>query len=234
MKKLVFAALMLTFALSSAAAVLPIGATGEWTTEISFRNLTSDVVTQRLGHLTFTKPGFDPVVLDSSITLKAGETRRLTKVEQLYDAGLWILKVDPRLEASAFLSYRGNVARFEVNAIGKQLAQAGDGATFYRVAVDPSSNLGTFPVLLNDSTSSAQVELVLYGPDGVSKIADLFVTAAPGVTLFSIPAVAKDGASLKVCHTACGVGIPTAAAALYPFVVVGPNDGGTQSPRYAQ
>src|SRR4051812_35559174 len=108
--------LLALFALQTFAAVVPIGANGDWSTDLWLRNKSADVVTQKLGHLTFTRPGFDPVVIETTITLKPGEQRRFTKVEQSYDSGLWVLQVDARLEASVFLSFRGNVARFDLNA----------------------------------------------------------------------------------------------------------------------
>jgi hypothetical protein len=222
------------FAIQTFAAVVPIGANGDWSTDLFLRNKSAETVTQKLGHLTYTRPGFDPVVIESSVTLKAGETRRFQKVEQFYDSGLWVLQVDSRLEASAFLSYRGNVARFELNALEKSITTAGENATFYRLAIDPSSNINTFPMVLNVSTASVQVELILYGPDGATKIADVFATAAPGINLYTLPALAPSGATLKVCHTVCGVGVPSTPATIYPAAIVGPDNGGTQSPRYAQ
>lgn len=214
--------------------VLPIGANGDWTTDLSIRNKSNETVTQKLGHLTFTRAGFDPIVLESTITLKPGETRRFKNVEAMYDSGLYVLQVDPRLDASAFLSFRGNVARFDLEALGKSLSNAGENAMFYRVAIDPASNINTFPLILNPSSVPTQVEFILFGPDGSTKLADVFATAAPGVSEFTLPAIAKDGGSLKICHTVCGVGVPSNGGVIYPAVIVGPDNGGTQSPRYAQ
>jgi hypothetical protein len=217
------------------AAVLPIpGAGGDWTADAWIRNTSSDTVVQKIGHLTYTRAGFDPVVIESTITLKPGETRRFANVEQFYDAGMWVLQLDARLEASAFMSFRGNVARFEVNALTKAITQPGDGVNFYRIAIDPASSIGTFPTIVNDSKVAAQVEMILYGPDGVTKIADVFATAAPGISQFILPGTAPNGGSVRICHTACGIGLPAPAAALYAFVPTGPENGGMQALRYPQ
>lgn len=223
--------LTLALALATNAAVLPIGANGDWTTDLWLRNPSSSTITQKIGHLTFTKPGFDPIVLESSVTLKPNETRRIKRVDQLYDQGLWILSVDPKLESSAFLTYRGIIARFEVEGVNSAIFLPGDHEDFYRVAIDAGT--GTFPVLMNQGTQ-AQVELKLIGPDGSSVLSDSFVQAPPGVSLWSIPAQAPDGATLRICHTACGVGVPAPGSTIFAFVVTGPPDGGTQAVRYGK
>lgn len=215
------------------AAVIPIGANQDWTTDLWIRNLSTDVVTQKLGHLTFTKPGFDPIILESTITLQPNETRRFVKVDQFYDSGLWILHLDSRLEASAFLSYRGTATRFEMNALEKGVSRPGDGAMFYRIAID-SAGVGTFPVILSDYAEPIQLEIILYSPNGATVLNDYFVKVGQGITMLGVPTLAPNGGSLRICHTACGIGLPASPSTFYPFVITGPSNGADVGVRYPQ
>lgn len=231
MKRL-FPLLLLICAIGADAAALPIGSDANWSTDLFLRNTAGVPVSQKIGHLTYSNPGFDPIVIEPVITLAPGETRRIVKASRNFDRGMWILDVDPRVDASAYLSFN-DVTKFEVLAVQRPLVATGDSANFYRVATSFDPPTGTYPVVMNTGKTPVQIEFQTYGPKG-EVLGDQSVTASPGITLSGILALAPDGASVRACLGACGIGAGAAGAPVYVFAVVGPPSGSTQMVRYPQ
>jgi hypothetical protein len=227
--------------------------TGElmWHADFFIRNPTGDVIILKVGHLSFVHPPFDPEIRTITLTIQANETVRIAEVQQYYDVGtwernpdgspkrtvgaFWFVTFDPRLEVSGqYRFYKGG--SFETDVLRSAMSAAGDTMRFYRVAVDATGNVGTFPVVMNTGASDVVIAFQLIGPDGSSTITTgTFVVPAGYVYEASLVADAPKGATLRICHTVCGVGTLTNdRSPVYAFTGTGTFDGGTLGTRYAQ
>lgn len=224
--------------------VVPVGADGGWTTDGWFLNTSSESVTQKIGHLTFTKSGFDPIVIEPTITLLPGEQRRLVNMNENYDRANWIVPVDPRLAASVFLTFgydpttKRSVANFEVQAIDRYLAQTGDALLYQKIATDASTGFGAYPTILNTDTQAVQLEVQVFGPKKDSSgsypvVGHQFVNASRGISQFPVQASIPDGGSVKICRGTCAIGAG-GGAPIFAFIPIGASNGTTQSIRYGQ
>ena len=108
---------LLFSSIAFAQSAVPIGANVNWETDIWLRNLSDVSVTQNVGTLNQRLPDGSIRTIRTDITLAPRETRRLANANLNFDAGLWILPIDPRLEASVFLYFKNTPIAFELLAI---------------------------------------------------------------------------------------------------------------------
>lgn len=236
-----FAVLIATVSLHAATVtggVVPIGAAGGITTDLTLRNVGSVDVTQFLGSRSTPQPNGSVAVVTTTATLHPGETHMYRRVDLNFDTGLWVLQIDNRLESSVYVDYHNGVTKFECGAIVGQLTTSGTWLEFHRVVVDDSTATGTWVQTLNLGLNPVGVTAVVQGParDPVSgfylETAEFF-TAAPGITQYRIRTQIPVGGAVKMYD-----GQPGASAGSTPpltwFLVTGPADGGTQAVRYPE
>lgn len=239
MKRLIVLLLLALPMLADTGGVVPIGADGNWTTDGIFRNTTTHQITQKVGHITFTAPGFDPIVIEPTITLDAGETRRLVGMQQRFDAGKnYILPVESGVEASVLLKFLAGTTQqraFEVGNVTANLTQIGSALDYVRVATSYTPPVGTWALVMNTNPSTIGLVLRVFGPlNGFNgTYSDEAVTVPAGISLVGVQHELKDGGSLRVCVGGCGFGTPGSVSPVYVFLTVGPPDGSTQGIRYA-
>jgi len=224
------------FAGNPTGGVVPIGADANWTTDGIFRNVSDHPITQKVGYLTFTHPypGFDPIIVEPTITLAPGETRRIVDMQQRFDRGRnYILPIQDGLEASVFLKFIPGTTRFEVSNVNAHLTQVGPGLDFARIATSYDPPMGTFILVMNTSSGGMLMANRLFGPTR-EVIGEEYTTVPAGISLYGIQHEMKDGGSVRVCINACGVGAPGTVSPVYVFAIMGPPDGGTQAVRYAE
>lgn len=226
--------------LQASGGVLMIGATSLWTTDGYFMNAGTTTVTQKVGHRTFVSPSLDPIVLEPTITLQPASWTIVKRIDKNFDsdwhqygpssaAGLYGLAVDSHLQAAVFLSFSDGQAKFECPALTKFLVQsAGSSLMFDMIRTDLSPQIGSYPTVLNTTSSGVQFELL------VCVTADDCLSephvAAPGLSQFGIARLCATGCSVKMCLVSCAAG-PSGSlpSGVYPFISVG--DGGTQVAR---
>lgn len=229
--------------------VIPIGADGttsspQWVTPYAiFHNVAGVAVTQKVGRITFTAPGFDDFVVEPTITLQPGETRRLKNMHERFDRGRnYILHIEAGVEATVLLTYRPSCdfagehckAQFEVDNLTRALYQAGESFEFNRIATDYTPPVGTWMLVLNLNAVPETVIFRVFGPQPSDPFADERYVAPAGISVYGLQSVLPDGGHVRSCLVACGSGTPGSGAGVYPMALVGPPDGGTQGPRYPE
>lgn len=229
--------------LQASGGVLIIGATSLWATDGYFTNAGTTTVTQKVGHRTFVSTGFDPIVLEPTITLQPASWTIVKRIDKNFDPdwhqygpdsapGLYGLSVDAHLQASVYLVFGGGLAKFECPALTKFVLQsAGVSLNFSMIRTDTDPHVGAYPTILNTTSSAVQFELRV-----CVAIGDCVVephTAAPGVSQFGISRLCVTGCSVQFCLFSCSAGIAgTLPSGVYPFISIG--DGGTQVARLPQ
>jgi len=223
--------------------MLMVGATSLWTTDGYFANTGTTTVIQKVGHRTFLSPGFDPIVLEPTVTLQPASWTIVKRIDKDFDpdwhqygpssaAGLYGLAVDSHVQASVFLSFSDGLAKFECPALTKFLVQsAGSSLTFNMIRTDLSPHVGSYPTVLNTTSSGVQFDLlVCVAVDDC--VSELHV-ATPGISQFGIARLCETGCSVKMCLVSCTAGLAgSLPSGVYPFISIG--DGGTQVARLPQ
>jgi hypothetical protein len=221
---------------SVVASYLVIGANAQWACDGYFNNQSAVTVVQKVGHLTFTRPGNDPIVLEPTITMQPGTWTIVKRIDGNFDTtwhqygpssapGLYGLQIDPHLQAAAFESFSDGLAKFELPLLTKALTQgAGASLTFDLIRTDTDPHVGSYPTILNTNSGAVPYEL-----DVCTKTEDCVVeahTAPPGVSQVPIGRVCAAGCSVRMCLYSCTAGVNLTVSGIYPFVSIG--DGGTQ------
>jgi hypothetical protein len=223
--------------------ILLIGANAQWTTDADFNNAGTTTVVQKVGHLTFARTGYDPIVLEPTVTLAPGAWTIVKRIDKNFDPdwhqygpdsapGLYGLSVDTHLQASVYLVFAGGLAKFECPALTKfVLRSAGVSLNFSMIRTDTDPHVGSYPTILNTTSSAVQFEMRV-----CADVGDCVVephTAAPGVSQFGIGRLCVTGCSVQFCLFSCSAGIAGALpSGVYPFISIG--DGGTQVARLPQ
>jgi hypothetical protein len=221
---------------------LIIGANAQWTTDGYFLNQSTATIVQKVGHKTFTSPGFDPIVLEPTITLQPGTWTIVKRIDKNFDPdwhqygpqsapGLYGLAVDARLQAATFDSFSDGVQKFECPMLTKALTQgAGASLTFNLVRTDFEPHVGSYPTILNTNTSPVPYELKV-----CTKADDCVFeahSAAPGISQVGVGRLCANGCSVQMCLFSCTAGIAGSVSGVYPFISIG--DSGTQVVRQPQ
>lgn len=223
--------------------VIPLaGADGAWKANVILRNVSTSTVTQKVGHLTYTRAGFDPIVIEPTVTLEPGETMRIPNAGANYDSGFWIQAIDNRLECSVSLSYGSESGgpgstNFEVNAVSKPLMHVGDAWEYHSIVTDatPATASGAWAVVMN--TAPGGVTPLVFRVFGSKKVSggyefkDEFYAAPAGITLYPIQTARPAGATVLTCLSSCSAGAPGTTAPVYVFILTG-RDGAVRTPRY--
>ena len=215
--------------------VLPIGANENWITDLWLRNRSNVSITQNVGTLNQRFPDGSIRTIRTDVTLAPYETKRLEKVNLNFDNGLWILDIDPRLEASAYLIFRdGSVSKFELNKIEKSFIKTGDIFIYHRIATDFFSQIGTWAFILNTGFSNIELEFLVSGPIEGSEITRERFNAPPGISQYGIKREIYYGGSVATCLNGCGLGDANTYSPIYVFMITGPTNGGMQGIRYPE
>lgn len=240
-----FAALFLLAALNLAAqegtgGILAVGAGFGWTTPDSyFRNTCGAPVQQKVGRLSFTRPGFPPIIVEPETTIAAGETQRFRDLHANFDEGqIYLLAIDPCVDASARLEYRTDpasvapVTSFDLHAVGAGMTRNGEFRTFRRVAVDEEGEGDTVsaPVFLNPNAEVVIGAVVAEGPQEGSETVVERLHIPPGVSQYLVQTPIPNGGTLRIYVTQPG----ELAKAIHVFVPVGPASGTTLGVRYPE
>lgn len=230
-----------TLATDTNGGALPIpSSTGtNWTANEVLRNTSTSTVTQKVGHFLFTHPGFDPIVIEPTVTVEPGETYRIPNAGANYDPGFWIQTVDARLESSVALTYGAGIGstNFETDAVDRPFTTAGQKSEYHRIITDAAeaSASGAWFVVMNTNSSSVSLDFRVFaskkGPDGTYAFVDEYFNAPAGVSLKFIGAARPSGATVMVCDLDCAVGLPGTSAPVYVLGLTG-RDGSVRAPRY--
>jgi hypothetical protein len=227
---------------STVAPYLVIGANAQWVSDGYFNNPSTVTVVQKVGHKTFTSPGFDPIVLEPTITLQPGTWTIVKRIDKNFDPdwhqygsqsapGLYGLQIDSHLQAAAYESFSDGLSKFELPLLTKALTQgAGASLTFNLIRTDFEPHVGSYPTILNTNTGAVPYELSV-----CTKTEDCVAemhSAAPGVSQVGVGRVCAAGCSVKMCLFSCAAGLNATVSGVYPFISIG--DGGTQVVRLPQ
>jgi hypothetical protein len=194
---------------STVAPYLVIGANAQWVSDGYFNNPSTVTVVQKVGHRTFTSPGFDPIVIEPTITLQPGTWTIVKRIDKNFDAdwhqygpqsapGLYGLQIDSHLQAAAFESFSDGLSKFELPLLTKALTQgAGASLTFDLIRTDTDPHVGSYPTILNTNSGAVPYELRV-----CTKADDCVVeshTATPGVSQVPVGRVCATGCTVQMC-----------------------------------
>lgn len=139
---------------------VPIIANGTVSTDLWLYNPTTSAIAQKVGHLRFTHPGTDDIIVEPTVTLAAGEWRWIRHVEINFDRdyrqipgcydspgakcaldgvssdpGFYVWQIDSHLRSKVVVDYPG-VTSFAVASVSRGISTATDSLVYRMVGVD--------------------------------------------------------------------------------------------------